>query len=146
MAEHVPPRQIAREDAMSEQKSEQKMPLSRRRFLATSALGAAGAAAAPLALPAVLRAQGAGVKLGLLHPVTGALSYSGQQGRIGATMAVDEINAAGGIKSLNGGKIEPMLGDAQSTPDGGTAELEKMNAAEVSCVIGGYSPSLFLSR
>ncbi len=40
------------------------------------------------------------MKLGLLHPVTGALSYSGQQGRIGATMAVDEINAAGGIKAL----------------------------------------------
>jgi branched-chain amino acid transport system substrate-binding protein len=130
---------------MSEQKSEQKMSLSRRRFLATSALGAAAAAFATLAMPAVLRAQGAGVKLGLLHPVTGALSYSGQQGRIGATMAVDEINAAGGIKSLNGAKIEPVLGDAQSTPDGGTAELEKMNSAEVSCVVGGYASSICLA-
>src|ERR1700758_350102 len=145
MAEPVPPRQIAREDAMSEQKSEQKMPLSRRRFLATSALGAAAAASATLAMPAVLRAQGAGVKLGLLPPVTGALSYSGQQGRIGATMAVEEINAAGGIKSLNGAKIEPMLGDAQSTPDGGTAEVEKMNAADVACVIGGYASSICLA-
>ena len=99
------------------------MPLSRRRFLATSALGAAAAASATLAMPPTLRAQSAGVKLGLLHPVTGALSYSGLQGRIGATMAVDEINAAGGIKSLNGAKIEPVLGDAQSTPDGGSAEL-----------------------
>ena len=44
-------------------------------------------------------------------------------------MAVDEINAAGGIKGL--GKIDPVLGDAQSTPDGGTAEVEKMNAAGV---------------
>jgi branched-chain amino acid transport system substrate-binding protein len=124
--------------------SEQKTPLSRRRFLATSALGAAAASAA-LAVPSVLRAQSTGVKLGLLHPVTGALSYSGQQGRIGATMAVDEINAAGGIKSLNGAKIEPVLGDAQSTPDGGTAELEKMNSAEVSCVVGGYASSICLA-
>ena len=123
--------------------SEQKMPFSRRRFLATTALGAAAAASGSLAMPSVLRAQGGAVKLGLLHPVTGALSYSGQQGRIGATMAVDEINAAGGIKGL--GKIDPVLGDAQSTPDGGTAEVEKMNAAGVSCVVGGYASSICLA-
>src|SRR5881296_1182586 len=75
--------------------------LSRRTFLATSALAAAGSLAAPF----VLRAQGAPVKIGVLHPVTGALSYSGQQGRLGAALAVEEINAAGGIKGL--GKIDP---------------------------------------
>jgi branched-chain amino acid transport system substrate-binding protein len=100
--------------------------LNRRRFLASTALGAAA-----LAAPSVLRAQGAPVKVGILHPVSGALSYSGQQGRVGATFAVEEINAAGGIKSLGGAKIDPMLGDAQSTPDGGNAEVEKMNAAGV---------------
>ena len=125
--------------------SEEKTPLSRRRFLATTALGAAAAASGTLAMPAVLRAQGSGVKLGLLHPVTGALSYSGQQGRIGATMAVEEINAGGGIKALGGAKIDPLLGDAQSTPEGGTAEVEKMNAAEVPCIIGGYSSSICLA-
>ena len=118
--------------------SEQKIPFSRRRFLATTALGAAAAASGSLAMPSVLRAQGGGVKLGLLHPVTGALSYSGQQGRLGATMAIDEINAAGGIKAL-GAKIDPVLGDAQSTPDGGTAEVEKMNSAGVACIVGGYA-------
>jgi branched-chain amino acid transport system substrate-binding protein len=125
--------------------SEQHTPFSRRRFLATTAFGAAAAASGSLAMPSIVRAQGAGVKFGLLHPVTGALSYSGQQGRIGATMAVDEINATGGIKALNGARIDPVLGDAQSTPDGGTAELEKMNSAEVSCVIGGYSSSICLA-
>jgi len=44
-------------------------------------------------------------------------------------MAVDEINAAGGIKGL--GKIDAVLGDALSTPEGGTAEVEKMNSAGV---------------
>jgi branched-chain amino acid transport system substrate-binding protein len=90
-----------------------------------------------MAGPSVLRAQDAGVKVGVLHPVTGALSYLGQQGRIGAMLAVDEINAAGGIKVLAGAKIDATLGDAQSTPDGGTAEVEKMNAAEVCCIVGG---------
>ena len=123
--------------------SKQTMPLSRRRFLATTALGAAAAASGSLAMPAVVRAQGASVKIGLLHPVTGALSYSGQQGRIGATMAVEEINAAGGIKGL--GKIEPVLGDAQSTPAGGTAEVEKMQAAGVAAIVGGYASSICLA-
>src|SRR5215813_11203883 len=105
--------------------------LSRRQFLATTAFGTAVTATGSIAMPSVLRAQGSPVKLGVLHPVSGALSYSGQQGRLGATLAIDEINAAGGIKALGGAKIEAVLGDAQSTPEGGNAEVEKMNAAGV---------------
>ncbi len=125
---------------------EQKIPLSRRRFLASTALGAASAAAGSIAMPSILRAAASTpVKLGVLHPVTGALSYSGQQGRLGATMAIDEINAAGGIKSLGGANIDAMLGDAQSTPEGGTAEVEKMNSAGVSCIVGGYASNICLA-
>jgi branched-chain amino acid transport system substrate-binding protein len=111
---------------------------SRRQFLTTAAVGAA-----TMAMPSVLRAQGAGVKLGILHPVSGALSYSGTQGRLGAMLAVDEINVGGGIKGL--GKIDPMLGDAQSTPDGGTAEVEKMNSANVVGIVGGYASAVCLA-
>ena len=66
-------------------------------------------------MPSVLRAQGAPVKLGVLHPVTGALSYSGQQGRLGAMMAIEEINAAGGVKGL--GKIDAVLGGSVSADE-----------------------------
>jgi len=117
--------------------------ISRRQFLGTTALGVAVAASGSIAMPSVLRAQGAAVKLGVLHPVTGALSYSGQQGRLGATTAIEEINAAGGIKGL--GRIDAVLGDAQSTPDGGTAEVEKMNSAEVACIVGGYASNICLA-
>src|SRR4051795_12042616 len=113
--------------------------LNRRRFLQTTALGAA-----TLAAPAVLRAQGAPVKVGILQPVSGAMSYSGQQGRVGATLALEEINASG-IKSLGGAKIEPVFGDAQSTPEGGNAEVEKMNAAGCAAVVGGYVSSICLA-
>src|SRR6266700_2966380 len=119
--------------------------LSRRQFLATTALGAAATITGSVAMPSVLRAQGAPVKLGVLHPVTGALSYSGQQGRLGATLAIEEINAAGGIKALGGAKIETVLGDAQSTPEGGNAEVEKMNSAGVAAVVGGYASSICLA-
>jgi branched-chain amino acid transport system substrate-binding protein len=123
--------------------SDQKKSFDRRQFLATTALGAAAAATGTIAMPSILHAQGSAVKLGVLHPVTGALSYSGQQGRLGATMAIEELNAAGGIKGL--GKIDPVLGDAQSTPEGGTAEVEKMNSAGVACIVGGYASNICLA-
>jgi branched-chain amino acid transport system substrate-binding protein len=117
--------------------------VSRRRFLQSTGLSAV-AAAGFVTAPAVLRAQVAAVKVGVLHPVSGALSYSGQQGRLGATMAIDEINAGGGIKAL-GAKIEAVLGDAQSTPDGGNAAVESMNSAGVAAIVGGYGSSICLA-
>src|SRR6476469_5461271 len=125
--------------------SRQLLAVSRRRFLQSTTLGAAAAAAGVLHAPAVLRAQGAAVKVGVLHPVSGALSDSGQQGRIGPVIAIEEINAAGGIKALGGAKIEPVLGDAQSTPEGGNAEVEKMNSADVAAIVGGYASSICLT-
>jgi branched-chain amino acid transport system substrate-binding protein len=122
----------------------QPLSVTRRKFLQTTALGATAAAGA-LSAPAALRAQGGGVKIGVLHPVSGALSYSGQQGRLGATMAIDEINGAGGIKALGGAKVDPIFGDAQSTPDGGNAEVEKMNEAGVCAVVGGYASAICLA-
>src|SRR5712671_1954920 len=119
--------------------------VTRRNLLQTTALGAAAAATGLINAPALLRAQGAPVKVGVLHPVSGALSYSGQQGRLGATIAIEELNATGGLKALGGAKIEPMLGDAQSTPEGGNAEVEKMNAASVAAIVGGYASSICLS-
>src|SRR5215468_4278897 len=125
--------------------SDRSAQLTRRRLLQTTATGAAAAATGLVNAPALLRAQGGAVKIGVLHPVSGALSYSGQQGRLGATMAIEDVNASGGIKALGGAKFDPMLGDAQSTPDGGNAEVEKMNAAGVAAVVGGYASSICLS-
>ena len=93
---------------------------SRRTFMGQSA-----AAASALAFPLVAGAQPKPVKVGVLHPVTGALAYSGQQCRMGALMAIEDINKAGGIKSLGGAKIEAMLGDAQSSPPSGHCRNRK---------------------
>ena len=96
---------------------------NRRTFIRQSA-----AAASALAFPLVGGAQPKAVKVGILHPVTGALAYSGQQCREGALMAIEDINKTG-IRSLGGAKLEVVLGDAQSTPQAGTAEIERMNEA-----------------
>jgi branched-chain amino acid transport system substrate-binding protein len=113
---------------------------SRRQFIVQSA-----ATASAMAFPLVSSAQPKPVKVGVLHPVTGALAYSGQQCRMGVMMAIDDINKAGGIKSLGGAKVEAMLGDAQSSPQAGTAEIEKMNEAGVCAVVGAFASAICLA-
>lgn len=112
---------------------------NRRAFIRQSA-----AAASVLAFPLVGGAQPKAVKVGILHPVTGALAYSGQQCREGALMAIDDINKTG-IKSLGGAKLDVILGDAQSTPQAGTAEIEKMNEAGCAAVVGAYASAICLA-
>ncbi|MFM2066207.1 MAG: Leucine, isoleucine, valine-, threonine-, and alanine-binding protein precursor, partial [Pseudomonadota bacterium] len=112
---------------------------NRRSFLQHSA--ATGAA---LAFPLVGGAQPKPVKVGILHPVTGALAFSGQQCREGALMAIEDINKTG-IKSLGGAKLEVLLGDAQSTPQAGTAEVEKLNEAGCSAIVGAYASAICLA-
>ncbi len=111
----------------------------RRTFIQQSA-----AAASALAFPLIARAQPKSVKVGILHPVTGALAFSGQQCREGALMAVEDINKAG-IKSLGGAKLDVLLGDAQSAPQAGVAEIEKMNEAGCSAVVGAYASAICLA-
>ncbi|KAF0123930.1 MAG: putative branched-chain amino-acid ABC transporter periplasmic component, partial [Xanthobacteraceae bacterium] len=112
-----------------------------RRHLLTT--GAAGALV--LSAPGLVRAQAAPVKLGILQPVTGALAQDGEYGRIGAQLAIDDINAAGGIKSLGGAKIEMVFGDARSNPEAGTQEVEKMHAEGVSAIVGGFASPICLA-
>ena len=115
--------------------------LSRRLLLQA---GAAGAASATLGAPGLLLAQPAPLKIGLVHPVSGALAYSGGQGRLGCQMAIDEINAAGGIKALGGMKIEAALADSQSRPEIGVAEVERLHQAGVSAYVGCFSSAIAL--
>lgn len=113
---------------------------TRRHFISQTA-----AAASTLAFPLVGGAQPQAVKVGVLHPVTGALAFSGQQCREGALMAIEDINKAGGIKSLGGARIDALLGDAQSQPQVGVAEVERINEAGASAVLGAYASAICLA-
>src|SRR5256885_2119278 len=107
--------------------------LSRRMFLNTTATGAALGFA-----PRALRAQPATFKLGVIHPVTGPLAEPGQACRLGAQMAADAINAAGGIKSLGGMKLELLLGDTQTKPDLGRLEAERVVNQGARMLMGSF--------
>jgi len=125
---------------MSESTPAPKLPVTRR-----AVLGAGAASLTLLGAPAVLRAQAKAVKVGIIHPVTGGVAYSGTQGRAGALMAVEDINNGGGIKSLGGAQIETLISDAQSKVDVAVSEIEKYNEAGVSAVVGGYASFICLA-
>ncbi len=109
------------------------------------ALKAGAAAIGALAAPSYLRAQAATVKIGVLQPLTGALAFDGQAGRLGAELAIKAINAAGGIKALGGANIEADFADARSTPDGGSSEVERLASEGVSAIVGGFASPICLA-
>jgi branched-chain amino acid transport system substrate-binding protein len=118
---------------------------NRRTFIKQSAALSAAAATGTLGFPAIVSGQSGPIKVGILHPVTGPLAYSGNLCRIGAQLAVDEINKAGGIKSLGGARIDATYADAQSKPEVGVAEVEKMNEAGTSAIVGAYASAICLA-
>ena len=107
--------------------------MSRRRWLA-----GAGAGMAAIGFPRPLRAQAQIIKVGLIHPVSGPLAEPGQACRLGAQMAADAINAAGGIKALAGAKLELLLGDTQSKPDVGRTEAERVVNQGAQVLVGSF--------
>ena len=107
----------------------------RRRFLTT--LGAAGAAT--LVAPAFLRAQSREVKVGYILPVTGPLAFEAQLALNGLQQAVDEINGAGGIKSLGGAHITLLPGDTQNKVELGNSEAARLIDQGVTAIIGPFS-------
>jgi branched-chain amino acid transport system substrate-binding protein len=82
--------------------------VSRRDFLRTTGLGAiAAAGAADIAFPAIVRAQEP-IRIGQIIPFTGFLGAIGEYGKQGATLAVEELNARGGVMNR---KIELITED-----------------------------------
>ena len=103
------------------------------------------AATATLALPGVLRAQPASVKIGMIHPVSGALADGGQRCRLGGQHGVADVNAAGGIKAMGGAKLEALLGDAQGRPEIAASLVDQMAEAGAAAFTGAYASGLGLA-
>lgn len=116
-------------------------PIGRRDVLR----GTSAIAIASVGAPAVLRAQAQSVKVGVLHPMTGGLAREGAQCRAGAMLAIEEINAAGGIRSLGGARIEAVAADAQSRPEVGAQEVDKLAEAGVVAIQGPFASGIALA-
>lgn len=94
------------------------------------------------AQPAKPAAAVAGVKIGVLHPLTGGLAFEGKQVHNGVLMRLEEANAAGGIKSMGGAKLEIMQGDTQGKPEVGVAETERMIRDGAVAIMGAFQSAV----
>jgi len=83
------------------------------------------------------------VRIGNIIPLSGPSASVGQQGRNAREMAVEEINAAGGIKSLGGAKLEMLYADSESKPEKGVSEAERMiNTEKVHLLTGCWNSAV----
>jgi len=83
------------------------------------------------------------VKIGVIMPLTGQLSLDGSHEANGVKLAVEAINAQGGIKvDKEMYKIELLVYDDQGVPKESVAAMEKLVTRDgVKMVIGAYTSS-----
>jgi branched-chain amino acid transport system substrate-binding protein len=110
--------------------------LSRRSLLKTSAGATAAVAAAGVGFPAILRAQEQALRIGHLTPLTGFLGQLGVYGQNAAKMAVEEINAAGGI---TGRKVELLTEDSVNPGTAVTKTDQLIGRDKVVALLGEIS-------
>lgn len=104
------------------------------------------------ALAALLLACGAAgaqepVKVGLIVPLSGPWASQGEVMRIGAEMAVEHINAAGGIEALGGRPLELVVFDTGDSVERAKNAAQRMVAEQPDLVgvTGSYLSSFTLA-
>jgi branched-chain amino acid transport system substrate-binding protein len=108
--------------------------MTTRRFLAFIAVGAALGLLLP-AVPAL--AQGKTFKVGIPLPLTGAEAKFGEMEKQAYEMAVEEINAKGGVKGM---KLALDIQDSGGKPETATAIVEKfITIDKYPIVVGEYT-------
>ena len=88
------------------------------------------------AAPGELRAQPKDVEIAIIDGLTGPYAANGARVIKGAEMAAEEINAAGGIKSLGGAKIKLVIADAGARPDDASNAAQRVLASNPN-IVGG---------
>ncbi|WP_424236878.1 ABC transporter substrate-binding protein [Bhargavaea ginsengi] len=84
------------------------------------------------------------VKIGALHPLSGGLANEGQEMRDAIRLAVEEVNAAGGIQSLDGAKVELIEADSEGIAEKGVSETQRLDREGVAGVVGAYTSGVTL--
>ena len=102
-------------------------------------------AAVLAAVASDLGAQSAPVKIGLSAAVSGGSAASGEAIKRGLTIAIDEINARGGV--LGGRKLELVVRDDEGNPSKGvTIARELVEREKVAAVFGGLHTTVALAQ
>jgi branched-chain amino acid transport system substrate-binding protein len=112
--------------------------MSRVRAGRRSFLKGAAAAAGVAVVPRPLRAQARTIKVGVVSPITGAMAEVGGDCRLGAQLAAEAINAAGGIKSMGGALLELLLADSETKVEVARSEADRLIAAGAQVLTGAF--------
>ena len=113
---------------------------SRRRFVLDAAAGTAAVAA--IGAPAISKAQSDVIRIGHLTPRTGFLGPLGEYAVQAVDLAVDEINAAGGVL---GRRIEALKEDSVNPQTASTKAERMIERDRVACIVGEISSASCLT-
>lgn len=95
---------------------------------------AAVVCASALSMPALAQ-----VKVGVINSMSGNFAAFGQRYNTGMQVALEEINANGGI---NGEKLELIVQDDRSDAQSALAAVESLNKQDVPLIIGSYASGI----
>ena len=112
-----------------------RSPVSRRRRDLIKSAGAV-TALGTLGFPAIVRSQADAIRIGHLTPRTGFLGPLGEYAVMGVNLAVDEINAGGGIM---GRKIDLIAEDSVNPQTASTKAERLIERDKVVAIIGEIS-------
>jgi branched-chain amino acid transport system substrate-binding protein len=85
------------------------------------------------------------ILLGSLHPLSGGLEFEGTEAHQGVLVAVDEINEAGGIKSMDGAEVKVESEDTGGDPERATGQATRMAQDGVVAFLGTMSSGVALA-
>ncbi len=119
------------------------MTYDRRRFIKTAGMGAVMLGSGALATPRLAQAAESGpIRLGFISSLTGAQAPLGQSMLMGARIAVDQINAAGGVL---GRKLELVERDDKAKPTDATVAARELSGQGVNLLLGCVSSAVALA-
>jgi branched-chain amino acid transport system substrate-binding protein len=103
-----------------------------------------GAGAAVLAITTTAQAQlPPNIKIALGMPLSGPLTLNGEEVRDGAQLAVDAINAKGGVKGRS--KIELIVADTRCNPTNAVNATQRLISQGIDLFVGEYCSSASLA-
>lgn len=86
------------------------------------------------------------IKIAVVYPLSGALSRNGNLTLQGVKAAMGWVNDNGGIKSLGGAKLVPVVADSGSSVEGAASAMDRVcRDPEIVMSCGAWASSLTLS-
>ena len=103
-----------------------------------TALGLLGGAALAGTTAGRARAQAPSeIEIAMLVPLSGAWAQQGELEKLGAELAIDDINKAGGIKALGGAKLKLLALDTGTSAETAKNAAQRMLAQHPN-LVGGF--------